>query len=88
MALQVRATPSLFNEPAQGVLDCTVRSGPGSPALAEKRVEGVFSQRLLAHIPIIAFPQSTRGARACIWCGTESQRRGHPSLRILCQFCR
>ena len=50
MALHVRVAPCLLNEPAQGVLDRTVRSGPGSPVLAAQ----------------------------------ESQRRGHPALRILC----
>ena len=48
------------------------------------QVERVLSQRLLTHVPIIAFPQSTHGARACIWCRAESQRRCHPPLRILC----
>ena len=39
MALQVRVAPCLLHEPAQGVLDRTVRSGPGSPVLAAKQVE-------------------------------------------------
>ena len=36
MALQVRVSPCLFNQPAQGVLDRTMRSGPGSPVLGSK----------------------------------------------------
>ena len=59
MALQVRVA-----EPAQSALDCAVRSGPGSPILAAKRVERVRDQRLLAHVPVIACAQNTRGARA------------------------
>ena len=68
MALQVRVAPCLLNEPAQGVLNRTV---PGSPLLAAKRVERVRRQRVLAHVSIVALPQSARGARACIWRGTE-----------------
>ena len=64
MALHVRVAPCLLKEPAQGVLNRTVPSVPGSPALAAERVERVCRQRLLAHVPIIALPQSTRGARA------------------------
>ena len=86
MALHVRVSSCLFNQPAQGVLDRTVRSGPSSPVLATERVERVLGQRLLTHVPIMSFPQSTRGARACIWGRAESQRRGHPPLRILRQF--
>ena len=41
------------------------------PVVAAKRVERVRRQRLLAHAPIIAFPQSTRAARACIRRCTE-----------------
>ena len=44
-------------------------------------------QRLLAHVPITAFAQSTRGARACTERCIEPKRRSHPPLRILCQFC-
>ena len=65
--------------------DCVVWPGPGSPVLAVKRV---CDQRLLAHIVIITFAQSTRAARACVRRCAESQGRCHPKLRILCQFGR
>ena len=74
--------PCLLNKPAKSALDC-----PGSPVLAGHRVERVRDQRLLAHVPVIAIAQSTRGARACVRRCTEPQRRGHPRLSILCQFC-
>ena len=64
-SMSVRAAPCLLKEPAQGVLDRTVRSGPGSPYLQETGWNGC-RQRLLAHVPVIAFVQSTRGARACV----------------------
>ena len=57
MAFHVRAAPCLLNEPAQG---CTVRSGPGSPRTCSKVGRNGCVARL-AHVPIIAFPQSTRG---------------------------
>ena len=50
MALQVRAALCLPDEPAQGVLDRTARSGPGFPVLAAKRVVRVRRQRLLPHM--------------------------------------
>ena len=40
MALHVRVSSCLFNQPAQGALDRTVRSGPGSPVLAADRWKG------------------------------------------------
>ena len=58
MALHVRVLLA-----QQACARCIVRSGPGSPVLAAKRVERVLRKRLLTHIPTIAFPQSTRGAR-------------------------
>ena len=54
MALHVRIAPCLLNEPAQGALDCTVRSGPGSPVLAVKRVKKAESYTCVVHVERLA----------------------------------
>ena len=80
-ALQVRAAPSLLNKPAQGVLDCVVRSGPASPVLAAKRVERVRRQRLFTHVPITALPHVDRGPAS----GVAPSRNAVAVLH--CAFC-
>ena len=60
MALHVRVTACMLDKPVQRAQDCSVRSGPGSLALAAKNVKMVLSQRLFAHVSVIASAQGTQ----------------------------
>ena len=76
-----RVASYMLNEPAQGVLDRTVRSCSWLPRTCS-RTSGLRRQRMLANAPSLPFriPQSTRGARARVWRCTDSWRRKPSSI--------